>query len=172
MNEADSERIGESFIRRGFELTDSVKAADAVVVNTCTVRQRAEDKAISQIGRLRKWKLARPGGKLFVVGCAAEKLGGKYIKNRFPFVDEVIGGDAVMRYRPEPCRTKTEDLHAPLVQQADKPGWCYLSAHNLKIHDVRPNTCNVNRQAVSFRNPLGQSLRIFMVLRETVQHVL
>jgi tRNA-2-methylthio-N6-dimethylallyladenosine synthase len=95
MNEADSEMIGASFRERGFELTDSLKAADAVVVNTCTVRQRAEDKAISQIGRLRKWKLARPDGKLFVVGCAAEKLGGKYIKNRFPFVDEVAGAKSI-----------------------------------------------------------------------------
>ena len=95
MNEADSERIGESFRRRGFELTGSLKAAEAVVVNTCTVRQRAEDKAISQIGRLRKWKLARPEGKLFVVGCAAEKLGERYIKNRFPFVDEVVGAKSI-----------------------------------------------------------------------------
>jgi tRNA-2-methylthio-N6-dimethylallyladenosine synthase len=95
MNEADSEMIGASFRRRGFELTDSLKAADAVVVNTCTVRQRAEDKAISQIGRLRKWKLARPDGKLFVVGCAAEKLGEKDIKRRFPFVDEVIGAKSI-----------------------------------------------------------------------------
>jgi tRNA-2-methylthio-N6-dimethylallyladenosine synthase len=95
MNEADSELIGASFRKRGFEITDSLKAADAVVVNTCTVRQRAEDKAISQIGRLRKWKLARPNGRLFVVGCAAQKLGEKHLKNRFPFVDEVFGAKSI-----------------------------------------------------------------------------
>ena len=91
MNEADSRDIAASFGRRGYTLTDDLKKADAVVVNTCTVRQRAEDKAISQIGRLRKWKLARPDGKLFIVGCAAQKLGGKDLKRRFPFVDEVTG---------------------------------------------------------------------------------
>ncbi|MCX5792128.1 MAG: hypothetical protein NTY45_07935 [Elusimicrobia bacterium] len=74
MNEADSENIAASFRRRGFELTDEIKKADAVVVNTCTVRQRAEDKAISQIGRLRLWKEKRPEGKLFVVGCAAQNM--------------------------------------------------------------------------------------------------
>jgi tRNA-2-methylthio-N6-dimethylallyladenosine synthase len=95
MNEADSENIAAAFRRRGYELTDEIKKADAVVVNTCTVRQRAEDKAISQIGRLRKWKLAKPEGKLFIVGCAAQKLGGKEIKNRFPFVDEVVGAKAI-----------------------------------------------------------------------------
>ena len=91
MNEADSELIASSFHKHGFTLTDELKTADAVVVNTCTVRQRAEDKAISQIGRLRVWKEKHPDGKIFIVGCAAQKLGGKYLKNRFPFVDEVIG---------------------------------------------------------------------------------
>ena len=91
MNEADSESIAGSFIKRGFELTDDIKTADAVVVNTCTVRQRAEDKAISQIGRLRVWKERHPEGKTFVVGCAAQKLGEKHLKNRFPFIDKVIG---------------------------------------------------------------------------------
>jgi len=91
MNEADSELMAASFIKRGFKLTDDLKRADAVVVNTCTVRQRAEDKAISQIGRLRVWKKNHPEGKIFIAGCAAQKLGGKNLKHRFPFVDEVIG---------------------------------------------------------------------------------
>jgi len=95
MNEADSRDIAASFSRRGYQLTDELKKADAVVVNTCTVRQRAEDKAISQIGRLRIWKEKHPEGKLFVVGCAAQKLGGKAIKNRFQFVDEVVGARAI-----------------------------------------------------------------------------
>jgi tRNA-2-methylthio-N6-dimethylallyladenosine synthase len=95
MNEADSENIAAAFGRRGYALTDELKKADAVVVNTCTVRQKAEDKAISQIGRLRIWKERHPEGRLFVVGCAAQKLGGKYLKGRFPFVDEVVGAKAI-----------------------------------------------------------------------------
>ncbi len=95
MNEADSEDIAAAFARRGFAVTDELKKADAVVVNTCTVRQRAEDKAISQVGRLRVWKEKHPGGKIFVVGCAAQKLGAKYLKQRFPFVDEVVGAKAI-----------------------------------------------------------------------------
>ena len=95
MNEADSEGIAAAFRRRGYSLTDELKTADAVVVNTCTVRQKAEDKAISQIGRLRVWKEKHPEGKIFVVGCAAQKLGGKNLKSRFPFVDEVVGAKAI-----------------------------------------------------------------------------
>lgn len=98
MNEADSENIAAAFRRRGYTLTDEIKKADAVVVNTCTVRQRAEDKAISQIGRLRVWKEKHADGKIFVVGCAAQKLGGKYLKNRFPFLDEVVGAKAIEKF--------------------------------------------------------------------------
>ncbi|HNW44819.1 MAG TPA: MiaB/RimO family radical SAM methylthiotransferase [Elusimicrobiales bacterium] len=98
MNEADSEAIAAAFRRRGYTVTDELKKADAVVVNTCTVRQRAEDKAISQIGRLRVWKEKHPEGKIFVVGCAAQKLGEKYLKHRFPFVDEVVGAKAIEQF--------------------------------------------------------------------------
>ncbi len=98
MNEADSENIAATFRRRGYSVTDDIKKADAVVVNTCTVRQRAEDKAISQIGRLRLWKENKPEGKLFVVGCAAQKLGTKYLKSRFPFINEVVGARAIEHF--------------------------------------------------------------------------
>jgi len=91
MNEADSADIAAAFRKRAFELTEDPARADAVVVNTCTVRQRAEDKAISQIGRLRKWKLERPSGKLFIMGCAAQRLGEKRLKAQFPFIDGVLG---------------------------------------------------------------------------------
>ena len=91
MNEADSSDIATAFRKRGFELSADLRSADAVVVNTCTVRQRAEDKAISQIGRLRKWKLERPAGKLFIMGCAAQRLGEKRLKAQFPFIDGVLG---------------------------------------------------------------------------------
>ena len=98
MNEADSEDIAAAFRARGYEVTPELKKADAVVVNTCTVRQKAEDKAVSQVGRLRLWKERHPEGKLFVVGCAAQKLGAKYLKSRFPFVDEVVGARAIERF--------------------------------------------------------------------------
>lgn len=97
MNEADSELIAAAFASRGFRLSADLRAADAVVVNTCAVRQKAEDKALSQIGRLRKWKRERPHGTIFVVGCAAEKLGEKLIKAKFPFVDSVVGAKSIDR---------------------------------------------------------------------------
>ncbi|KAF0126308.1 MAG: bifunctional enzyme involved in thiolation and methylation of tRNA [Elusimicrobia bacterium] len=95
MNEADSELAAADFAARGYELTDDLKKADAVVVNTCTVRQQAENRALSQLGRLEGWKAARPGRKLFVIGCAAERLGFGTLRHKFPFIDGVIGAKAL-----------------------------------------------------------------------------
>jgi len=158
MNEADSEDIAAAFRRRGYELTEELKKADAVVVNTCTVRQRAEDKAISQIGRLRKWKLARPEGKLFVVGCAAQKLGEKAIKNRFPFVDEVVGAKAVERFEdaliarlgPSPeSETRHQNLfRSPQTAYVTIMRGCSLSCSYCIVPAVRGPAVFLSRSAI------------------------
>lgn len=98
MNEADSELIAASFERRNFKITQDLNEADAAVINTCTVRQLAEDKAISMIGRLRKWKRLKPSRKIIVAGCAAEKLGNKFIMKKFPFVNLVIGAKSINKF--------------------------------------------------------------------------
>jgi len=95
MNEADSELMAGIFRKRGFSLTENLHEADAVIVNTCTVRQLAEEKAVSQIGRLKYWKAEKPERRLFITGCAAQRLGSREIKKRFPFVDEVCGAKKI-----------------------------------------------------------------------------
>ena len=95
MNEADSELIAASFEKRNFEITGDLREADAAVLNTCTVRQLAEDKAVSMIGRLRKWKRLKPARKIIVAGCAVENLGDKNILRKFPFVNLAIGAKSI-----------------------------------------------------------------------------
>ena len=124
MNEADSEHIARIFRKRGFELTDKLNDADAVLVNTCTVRQLAEDKAISQIGRLKHWKKAKPEGKLFVTGCAAQRLGARNIKKRFKYVDIVSGAKEIGKI--ENIIDSAYPLHTALNIDA-KPENIYLS---------------------------------------------
>lgn len=97
MNAADSEEMSSAFARTGFELTDTLKEADAVVINTCTVRHHAEHRALSNIGRLKDWRNKRPGRILMVAGCAAQRLG-KAIQNSFPFVDLVVGAKSIDRF--------------------------------------------------------------------------
>ncbi|GAB4030449.1 MAG: tRNA (N6-isopentenyl adenosine(37)-C2)-methylthiotransferase MiaB [Elusimicrobiota bacterium] len=90
MNEDDSQKIAGIYTSRGWQLTKDRKDADLVIINSCTVRQHAEDRAVSELGRLRKWKDAKSGRKIIFAGCAAERLG-ETLKKRFPFLDDFVG---------------------------------------------------------------------------------
>lgn len=97
MSAADGGELAAPLLARGFRTAASQEDADAIVLNTCTVRQHAEDKALSLIGRLRPWKDADAGRVLIVAGCAAERLG-PWIQKRFPHVDLVVGAKSIEDY--------------------------------------------------------------------------
>lgn len=99
MNVADSEEMSGEFLRRGFAPTADKEDADVILLNTCTVRQHAEQRALSYIGRLKEWKKQRKGRKIVVAGCAAERLK-KELRQRFPHVDLVAGAKS-MEQLPE-----------------------------------------------------------------------
>jgi len=90
MNFADSDEMGQAFAKRGFSKTEDAEVADAILVNTCTVRELAEHKAMSFIGRLREWKALGAGRMIVVTGCAAERAKTD-IERRFDHVDLVVG---------------------------------------------------------------------------------
>jgi tRNA-2-methylthio-N6-dimethylallyladenosine synthase len=90
MNMLDSELVVASLRRRGYELVASPRLADTILFNTCSVRQHAEDKVYSALGRLKDAKLRRPGTIVGVLGCMAQK-DQRLIFERAPFVDLVVG---------------------------------------------------------------------------------
>ena len=94
MNVADSDEMGRHLKARGLVETHDPDDASVFLVNTCTVRQHAEDRAFSEIGRLKRWKTKRPGRKVVVTGCAAERTK-EYLEDRFPFLDLVVGAKSI-----------------------------------------------------------------------------
>ncbi len=90
MNELDSELVVASLRRDGYELTSSVRDADTILFNTCSVRQHAEDKIYSALGRLKNAKREHPDKVIGVLGCMAQKDQG-LIFRRAPYVDLVVG---------------------------------------------------------------------------------
>src|SRR5438132_4440150 len=94
MNVADSSEMGRHLKAKGLVETQDPDEASVFLVNTCTVRQHAEDRAFSEIGRLRRWKTKRPGRKIVVTGCAAERTR-EYLEDRFPFLDLVVGAKSI-----------------------------------------------------------------------------
>lgn len=90
MNMLDSEMVVADLRKRGYELTRDMLEADTILFNTCSVRQHAEDKIYSALGRLRMEKQKHPEKIIGVLGCMAQK-DQKLIFERAPYVDLIVG---------------------------------------------------------------------------------
>lgn len=90
MNVHDSEKMAGILKSEGYVETGSAKDADIVIFNTCSIRQKAEQKFFSELGRIKSLKKRRHGLKIAVAGCIAQQEGSKILK-RASYVDYVIG---------------------------------------------------------------------------------
>lgn len=92
MNERDSETIAGILQARGMAEVSVMAAADLVMVNTCTVRDKAEQKVYGLLGRLRELKEQKPDLILGICGCMTQQQAvAKHIRSRYPFMDIIIG---------------------------------------------------------------------------------
>jgi len=96
MNEYDSERVAGLLKADHYELCDKPEDADLILLNTCSIREKAEDKVFSQLGALKGLKKARPDLVIGVMGCMAQLQQGR-IQERAPYVDLVFGSPAIAR---------------------------------------------------------------------------
>ena len=90
MNQYDSERIAQVMARIDYESTDRIETADLVILNTCSVRDRAEQKVYSALGRWKELKEQQEGVIIGVGGCVAQQEGANLLK-RLPHLDLVFG---------------------------------------------------------------------------------
>ena len=90
MNEHDSEKIAGLFELDGMTKANSEENADVLFINTCTIRENADDKLYGTLGQLKQWKNKQSDRKLLVGGCAAQK-DKTLVRDRAPWVDVVIG---------------------------------------------------------------------------------
>src|SRR5690348_9731531 len=96
MNEHDSERIAGLLEADGLVPAPSAEEADVVVLNTCTIRENADNKLYGNLGHLKSMKDRRPGMQIAVGGCMAQSEQGT-IQQRAPYVDAVFGTHNVGR---------------------------------------------------------------------------
>jgi len=124
MNEYDSEKIEDILkSKKNLSQTNSPEDADLIVLNTCSVREKAEIKLFSDLGRYRKLKEENPNIKIAVGGCVASQEGDEIIK-RAPFVDAVFGPQTLHRL-PELINLKEAtgkpqiDISFPEIEKFD-----------------------------------------------------
>src|SRR5262245_11998638 len=126
MNEYDSERVAGLLKERSWELTERESDADLILVNTCAIREKAEEKVFSKLGQLRALKAGKPELIVGVMGCMAQ-LHRAAILEKAPGVDLVFGSPAIARVGDlvdqvlRERRPVLETGEAPLVKITAKP---------------------------------------------------
>lgn len=135
MNEYDSERVAGLLKSRQYDLTEDESDADLILLNTCAIREKAEDKVFSRLGQLRALKQRRPDVVIGVMGCMAQ-LHQAEIQRRAPIVDLVFGSPAIARVGElveavrQGRRRILDTGEAPLVKITARPA----SASRLKAY--------------------------------------
>jgi len=107
MNVADSELVSGLLTREGFSETKDIHTADAIFVNTCAIREHAEDKVLSRLGYYHQIKRKNPKTIIGVLGCMAQNLKKDILESK-PFVDIVLGPDSYRRL-PEMIRERSNE---------------------------------------------------------------
>ena len=149
MNVLDSELVAAELVEAGYELVKSPRQADAILLNTCSVRQHAEDKVYSALGRLKELKQLRPQTILGVLGCMAQKDQGEIFR-RASHVDLVVGPGQLSRL-PELLRQVAADGRPRLAVGLDRPasGRAAVAASFARFDPPRTLTKHeVRRQAM------------------------
>ncbi|NVZ08439.1 tRNA (N6-isopentenyl adenosine(37)-C2)-methylthiotransferase MiaB [Allochromatium humboldtianum] len=124
MNEYDSARLADALrVAAGLELTDQPEEADVLLLNTCSIREKAQEKVFSQLGRWKPWKQARPDLVIGVGGCVASQEG-EAIRTRAPYVDLVFGPQTLHRLPQmlkdlETSRRPQVDVSFPEIEKFD-----------------------------------------------------
>src|SRR5690606_18306042 len=96
MNVADGELMQGILAARGYELVDTPEEADVILVNTCAVRDHAEQRVLGRVAQLNGLKRERPGLVIGVTGCMAQRMG-ETLLDKAPYVDLVMGPDGYRR---------------------------------------------------------------------------
>ncbi len=143
MNERDSEQVAKMLGARGYRMTMDETEADVILLNTCSVRDMAEQKAIGKMGMLRKLRRARPHLVLGYLGCMAQARGAELLETS-PHVDLVAGTqkfhrvadyvDDLLRRRLE---ARMDDERLPVVDVDEEEG----SQATIREQELRDGQC-------------------------------
>jgi tRNA-2-methylthio-N6-dimethylallyladenosine synthase len=102
-NELDSARMAGILARQGYSLTEDEAEADLIILNGCSIREKAEQKLFSRLGTLQALKTKNPQLRLGVAGCLAQREGEALLK-RFPYLDLVVGNGEHLAELPQLLR--------------------------------------------------------------------
>ena len=125
MNEYDSSKMADLLLNtHGLELTEEAEEADVLLLNTCSIREKAQEKVFHQLGRWKNLKKNKPNLVIGVGGCVASQEGA-HIRERAPYVDIVFGPQTLHRL-PEMInqirggKSSVVDVSFPEIEKFDR----------------------------------------------------
>jgi tRNA-2-methylthio-N6-dimethylallyladenosine synthase len=148
MNEYDSDRMADVLAAEGIEKTDFPEEADVILFNTCSVREKAQEKVFHDLGRVRHLKLQKPDLVIGVGGCVASQEGTAIVE-RAPFVDIVFGPQTLHRL-PQLIRERRAsgrpqvDTSFPELEKFDRLTPAYVRMEKLPPATGRPEPGTAN----------------------------
>jgi tRNA-2-methylthio-N6-dimethylallyladenosine synthase len=154
MNLLDSELVVAKLRQEGYELTDDIKQADAILYNTCSVRQHAEDKIYSALGRIKRIKEKKPDVTIGVLGCMAQKDQDDIFR-RAPHVDIVVGPGQLARVPELLARSRDEGATRLAVSRARNDG-------SLETVTASFETYDADREPAMRPTPFQAFVRVMM----------
>jgi tRNA-2-methylthio-N6-dimethylallyladenosine synthase len=154
MNLLDSEMVVAKLRQEGYELTEDIQQADAILYNTCSVRQHAEDKIYSALGRIKRIKERKPEVAIGVLGCMAQKDQDQILR-RAPHVDIVVGPGQLSRVPELLARSKEEDATRIAVSRARNDG-------SLETITASFETYDADREPAMRPTPFQAFIRVMM----------
>jgi tRNA-2-methylthio-N6-dimethylallyladenosine synthase len=154
MNLLDSELVVAKLRQEGYELTEDIQEADAILYNTCSVRQHAEDKIYSALGRIKRIKERKPEVAIGVLGCMAQK-DQEQIFRRAPHVDIVVGPGQLARVPELLAGAKDEKPTRIAVSRARNDGSLETIAASFETYDA-------DREPAMRPTPFQAFVRIMM----------
>jgi tRNA-2-methylthio-N6-dimethylallyladenosine synthase len=154
MNMLDSELVVAKLRNEGYELTDNLNEADAILYNTCSVRQHAEDKIYSALGRIKRLKARRPEVAIGVLGCMAQK-DQESIFERAPHVDIVVGPGQLNRVPEMLAKVGTEKSPQLAVSRARNSGSLEVISASFENYDA-------DREPAMRPSPFQAFIRVMM----------
>ena len=114
MNVADSQRVGSSLEHLGYSFTEKAEEADVIVLNTCVVRQSAEDKAIGRLSSLLPLKRQNPNLVINLMGCLVGVRGAEKLRERLPYVD--VFSPPLTRVRLFHISVRAKSVHLKILK--------------------------------------------------------
>ena len=137
MNERDSEQVAQMFVERGFTVTSQPDEADVVLLNSCSVRDQAEQKALGNMRQLGKHRKTKPNLVFGMMGCMAQSRGEQLLKE-VPHLDLVVGTQKyhrVVDHCVELMRAK-EEAQMDDLRGLSRPGCLGYSLYTWRVGDL------------------------------------